>query len=307
VSVHPRPLAGLVVNLSISESEESLYRGFPAWQVNRTMLQVVAALFGQGAGVAFGHDWREDGVMEAVHSFAQQVQPPVPLSPQEAENAGVPLLQNYLPWPDEPRLSKEDLERLASTLRVEKAGLPEQLRPYEEAARTEGPDSPQYRYVRARGLTHLRHRLDAVSHARFCLGGRTMGSAGRYPGLIEEALLALQEDRPLYLAGALGGATRQIISAIEGQPIQEAFCRPTSINELYAAPPLPNLPQNGRDLLIDRNVAWATFQEAGLRTLAERNMLTIPENEELFHTPVLDQAIRLVLTGLSRLKLNSRI
>jgi SLOG cluster2 len=308
VSVSPRPLAGLVVNLSISESEESHYRGFPAWQVNRVMLQVVVAFFGQGAGVAFGHNWREDGVMEAVHSFAQQVQPPVPLSPLEAKNAAAPLLQNYLPWPDEPRLSREDLERLSSTLRVEKAGLPEQLQHYGEAARMEGSDSPRYRYVRARGLTHLRHRLDAVSDARFCLGGRITGSTGRYPGIIEEALLALQEGKPLYLAGVLGGAAHQVIRAIEGQRIPETFCRPTPINELYASPPFPNLQKNGRaDLVIDRNAAWTTFQAAGREVLAERNMLTIPENDELFHTPVLDQAIRLVLTGLSRLRQNSRM
>ena len=61
-----RPLSGCVVNLSISESDDSLGRGFPGWQVNRVSLQVVVALFGQGVGVVFGHDWREDGVMEVV-------------------------------------------------------------------------------------------------------------------------------------------------------------------------------------------------------------------------------------------------
>jgi hypothetical protein len=30
--------------------------------------------------------------------------------------------------------------------------------------------------------------------------------------------------------------------------------------------------------------------------------LSIEENDELFHTPVIDRAIELVLTGLSRLK-----
>ena len=98
-----RPLAGCVVGLSISESDDSAKRGFPPWQVNRVTLQVVSALFGQGVGVMFGHDWREDGVMEAVHGFALQMQPPVPLSPQEATAADQPLLQNLLPWPDEPR------------------------------------------------------------------------------------------------------------------------------------------------------------------------------------------------------------
>lgn len=92
-----RPLAGCILGLSISESDDSAHRVFPPWQVNRITLQVVSALFGQGVGVMFGHDWRDDGVMEAVHGFALQMQPPVPLSLQEAAVADQPLLQNLLP------------------------------------------------------------------------------------------------------------------------------------------------------------------------------------------------------------------
>src|SRR5262245_42190162 len=97
-----RPLTGLVVNLSVSESEDSTRHGFPAWQVNRVTLQFVAALFGQGAGVAFGHDWREDGVMEAVHGFALQTQPSFPLSTGPTQAEDQPMLHNILPWPDIP-------------------------------------------------------------------------------------------------------------------------------------------------------------------------------------------------------------
>jgi hypothetical protein len=298
-----RPLAGAFVNLSISESEDSTERGFPAWQVNRVTLQVVAALFGQGVGVIFGHDWREDGVMEAVHGFARQMQSPVPILPNEAEAIGQPLLRNLLPWPDEPRLPQDDLERLASTLRVEKAGLPDELAPFGERARREGAESPLYRYVRARGLTGLRHRLGAMAHARLCLGGRTSGAAGRYPGVIEEAFLALRNRKPLYLAGVLGGATRQVIDAIEGRPMAENFCAPTPVNELYLAPPVREHDRGTEaDRVIDREALWQTFAGAGRSTVAEANGLSRDENGDLFTTPALDRVIQLVLTGIARLQ-----
>src|SRR5438094_9585228 len=127
MNVLQRPLVGFAVGLSVSEGDDSAARGFPVWQVNRVTLQVVSALFGQGVGVVFGHDWREDGVMEAVHGFALQVQAPLPLSPDDPDADSQPLLFNILPWPDTPRLPSEDLERLASTLRVESAGLPHEL------------------------------------------------------------------------------------------------------------------------------------------------------------------------------------
>ena len=300
--MNERPLASYTVNLSISESDDSLERGFPLWQVNRVTLQVTAALFGQGANVVFGHDWREDGVMETIHGFAQQVQPPIPLSSNEVVAGAQPLLRNILPWPDTPRLSNDDLERLASTLHVEVAGLPPELRPLESEARRFGASSPLYRYLRARGLTHLRHRLNAECQARLCIGGRTEGAAGRYPGVIEEALLAIQEGKPLFLAGFLGGATQQVIHAIEGQDMPEDFCRPGPINELYETPPTAEADRGTQiDRIIDRRALWVMLRQAGVVGLAERNHLKPEENEELFRTSVLDRVVELVLTGLSRL------
>lgn len=295
-----RPLTGLSVGLSISESDDSSQRGFPAWQVNRVTLQIVAALFGQGAGVVFGHDWREDGVMEAVHGFAQQMQPPDPISPEEARRSGQPLLVNLLPWPDRPSLSDEDRARLSSTLRVESAGLPPELLELETKIHGQ-TGGPEYAYLRARGLTHLRHRLDEFCQARFCLGGRRGGSQGHFPGVIEEALISVQNNRPLYLAGLLGGATRQVIDAIEGQPMPEDFCQPTKIHDLFAAPPWrENDPATRRDRETDPEAVWMTFRDAGIKQIAERNGLDEKENAELFQTPVLDRAIQLVLTGLAR-------
>jgi hypothetical protein len=300
--MNERPLANRAVNISISESDESVQRGFPLWQVNRITLQVTTSLFGQGASVVFGHDWREDGVMQAIHGFAMQVQAPVPLSPEEAKAGGLPLLKNILPWPDKPVLAREDLERLASTLRVEEAGLPAEIARFESEGGKVPMSGAPYRYLRARGLTHLRRRLNAESEARLSIGGRTEGFAGRYPGIVEEALLAVQEGKLLFLAGFLGGAARQVINAIEGQNMPEDFCRPGMIDELFKKPPIVETDrQTQADRLSDRRRVWTTFQEIGVTGLATTNFLSAEENRELFYTPVFDRVMELVLTGLSRI------
>ena len=300
--MNERPLANHAINLSISESDDSVRRGFPGWQVNRVTLQVTTSLFGQGASLVFGHDWRDDGVMQAIHGFAMQIQPPLPLSPVETQAGAHPLLKNILPWPDKPILSHEELERLASTLRVEEAGLPAEIEGFGSEGRTARTSDPLYRYLRARGLTHLRHRLNAESDARLSIGGRTEGSAGRYPGVIEEALLAIREGKPLFLAGLLGGAARQVITAIEGQDMPEDFCRSGLIDELFKTPPIVERDgQTESDRLSDRRSVWVTFQETGITGLAATNFLTAEENRELFYTPVFDRVMELVLTGLSRI------
>ena len=218
--MNERPLSGCTVNLSISEADDSVARRFPLWQVERVTLQVTAALLSQGANVVFGHDWREDGMMQAVHGFAQQIQASTPVSSESVAASRKPLLRNILPWPDAPRLSSDDLERFGSTLHVESAGLPAEVAPYENEARRLNASHPLFRYLRARGLTHLRRRLNAECDARLCIGGRTEGSAGRYPGVIEEALLAIQEgSRSFWRDSSVVPRDKQSL------PLKDTICR----------------------------------------------------------------------------------
>jgi hypothetical protein len=81
------------------------------------------------------------------------------------------------------------------------------------------------------------------------------------------------------------------------------FCRATLLQGLYEAPDVKESDGTTRDdRVIDRGAVWKAFAGAGREEIAATNGLTIEENEELFHTPVIDRAVELVLIGLSRLK-----
>jgi hypothetical protein len=298
-----RPLEGHVINISVSESDDSSSRGFPDWQVSRVTLQLTAALFGQGATVLFGHDWREDGLMEAIYGFARQVQSPTPASPEIDSSSTSALLINLLPWPDDPYLPHKDLEQLRATLLVESAGLPDGLTAYDQQARKGGNGTILYRYMRARALTYLRHRLNRKSNSRLCMGGRRAGSAGRYPGVVEEALFALRASKPLYMVGMLGGASQQIIAALERRKMPDDFCTPTDVSSLYRDPPVHEQSHlsHDDDLTIDREKVWSEFAKAGLETVSETTHLSAEEITQLFHTNSIDQVIELILVSLSRL------
>ncbi len=275
--------------------------GFPSWQVNRVVLQFVAALLGQGASVVFGHDWREDGIMEAVCGFARQMQSPIPPSEGKPKK---PLI-NLVPWPDKPFLSIQERERLSTTLMVEEVPLSSELLTIAKRVKIGETDSREYRYLRARALTLLRHYLSEISDARICIGGRSTGFAGRYPGVVEEAVMALRSQKPLYLAGFLGGATSQLVDAIEGKKMPDGFCQ-ESPEELFRDPPFKEQDETTlQDRIIDRKAIWDEFARVGSQTIADRAHLKKNELEKLFHTRVVDHAIELVLTGLSRLKAKS--
>lgn len=311
-SVEARALTGLRVGVSVSESGDSAHLGFPTEQVNRATVRVAGALIGQGAGVVFGHDWRPDGVMRAVHAFAQQMQPAqYEFAPASAGTA--PLVENLLAWPDTPSLPDDVRAGLSDSLRVERAGLPGDL-----DAVIGGRDKAELAtglstYATARALTHLRRRLDARIDARFCLGGRTEGFTGRYPGIIEEAMIAVERNTPLYLAGLFGGATRQLIDAVQGGAMPPGFAvsvegHDSDVARAYAArcddatEPDAVAPA---DRVIDPAGVWELFRRRGVEGLSKANRLHPEENLLLFRATSLDAVIELVLLGLGRLRAHS--
>ncbi|MYF89034.1 MAG: hypothetical protein F4186_06570 [Boseongicola sp. SB0676_bin_33] len=93
------------------------------------------------------------------------------------------------------------------------AGWPEKLgtEPV-EAERLRGLQMPE---TRAEELTVLRQWMTALlaPGCRICLGGKMHGFQGGEPGILEEAGLALDWGKPLYLLGGLGGATRAFIKS----------------------------------------------------------------------------------------------
>jgi hypothetical protein len=63
-------------------------------------------------------------------------------------------------------------------------------------------------------LTGMRRWMTRNTTGRVLVGGKRAGFQGRYPGLMEEALLALRDNQPVYLAGGFGGVTLDILRAI---------------------------------------------------------------------------------------------
>jgi len=63
-------------------------------------------------------------------------------------------------------------------------------------------------------LTGMRRYLTSMSDAHFLIGGTRSNYSGRYPGVVEEALMALQAGRPIYPAAGFGGATYDIAKTI---------------------------------------------------------------------------------------------
>src|SRR5262249_51857710 len=99
-----RPLQNCVVGISISDSGEMERLGFDRAEVNRFTVRLTESLLAAGARVAFGHDWRPSGVMEAVAALAIQYFTK-PEKDAEASSKLPPII-NRVAAPDVPYLQE---------------------------------------------------------------------------------------------------------------------------------------------------------------------------------------------------------
>ena len=82
--------------------------------------------------------------------------------------------------------------------------------------------------VRGSGLTAMRGHMAENTDGRIFLGGRRAGFQGNMPGLVEEAIMALERGQPIYLAGGFGGATIDMVRALG---VDDGAILPTGADE----------------------------------------------------------------------------
>jgi hypothetical protein len=148
-----------------------------------------------------------------------------------------------------------------------------------------GEPYPTDRATLARGMTALRLHLARNTSARVLVGGRRSGYFGSMPGVMEEALMALRAEQPLYLAAGLGGATLDMARAID--PRCESLC-----------PQQPGATPLDAGTLVALDTLRELVRPEGWKRL--RNGLDATENLHLASTHRPSEIAALVALGLGR-------
>lgn len=82
------------------------------------------------------------------------------------------------------------------------------------AGRTETAPGAVDAQTESDSLSGLRRYMTAKSAGRVLIGGKREGFQGAMPGVLEEAILAVEAKQPIYIAGGFGGMAWDIASAV---------------------------------------------------------------------------------------------
>lgn len=284
-----------VVGISISDSPDLADLGLGTPHLNHAYLEMARMLLSNQKIVAYGGDHREAGFTEQLFSLVRTY----PHPGQSDRERSV----NYLAWPLHLNLSKERRVALLDVARIIECDLPEEVRSAKELMIDRNvylpPTTPQAQFAWAKSLTLMRERMNREIDARVLLGGIVKGYKGIFPGVVEEAQIALRSKKPTFLLGGFGGATKAVIDAVVEKKLPERLTRvyqrsqqgsPVSYAEFMDFH--DRQPKCSIDFgQLEKDLAVGI---AGLH-----NGLSEKDNKRLFTTNDVDEMVALVLRGLN--------
>jgi hypothetical protein len=283
-------LKGKTIGISISESDNLSELGYGVPHLKDAVIEVARYVLASGGKLAYGGDMRQGGFTELIFDLLAYYKADSELPPSER-------FYSYLAYPISANLSLEKEAELRQNVSFKKVLPPEDLQ-IQNAKEFLKPNSPENLYVWSRCLTKMREEMEAVCDARIFIGGTSRGFKGKCPGILEELLIALQNNHPIYLIGAFGGITRDIIAALKGQD-------PNSFSDQYY---FDNVDykrmfsiynEKHPDKLIDYPKYLSMLKTFGLKKVSKQNGLSEEDNLRLTITPHISEMVYLILKGLS--------
>lgn len=188
-------LSGVTVGLSVSDSSDLARLGLDARHAELAIGEITRAILIAGGSIAYGGRLRPSG-------FTQQLM-------NEVRRFGVARhsITFYLALPEHQSMDRDELATIDRELgtwgrlvMLDYDGSPtswKDVQPHPE---------PLAEDERATAYSGLRRCMSSNVNARILVGGQLRGYRGAMPGLVEEAILAVERGQPLYMAGGFGGA-----------------------------------------------------------------------------------------------------
>src|ERR1700756_175270 len=283
-------LKGKTIGISISESDNLMELGYGVAHLKDAMVEVARYILSLGGKVAYGGDMRQGGFTELMFDLLAYYKADKELPPNER-------FFSFLAWPLSLNLTTEKQAELIQNVSFKKIAPPQDLQ-IANVNEFIKPDSPENLYVWSRCLTKMREEMESECNARIFIGGRTKGFKGKCPGILEELLIAITKNHPIYLIGAYGGVTKDIIDALNNKESNsfsnEYYFDNTEYQKMYNI-----YNEKHPESKIDYPQYLSTLKNLSFKSISKINGLSESENQRLAATPHISEIVYLILKGLT--------
>ncbi len=196
-----RSLEGVTIGISISESPDLGILGLSPLHVEDALVRLSEHLFAEGATVLYGGDLRQGGFTRVLFNAARTY--------NGQDETIETKVQNLIAWPIHQAWSKDEIKKAKRAFRGH--GTLRLIDPPEGYVKSGWPnDAVGQRKAWCTSLTSMREMLADECDAMIFLGGKVEGYVGRWPGVAEEAHMAISKGKAVYLCGGFGGITHDI-------------------------------------------------------------------------------------------------
>lgn len=288
------------MGISVSASDTWIDMGLMGEHQDELSFQIALQLILLGAKLVWGGDLRPDGFGSQLKWIVQAYQHPAQ-APQDHVSMVVP----YTPAP-EATLDASAIEARRTFAQIRLMPPPVMLTSPEPSE----PSSIEGRALTALALSTMRFELARDCDARIVLGGGISKFKGLYPGIAEEAYETVRSGRPLYVVGGFGGAAMAIYEAIAvprspgAERLMEAArtAGAAASEEVRRAHAALTASAEIPDLAFAPERMIAAFSGLGPEGLAQRNGLSIDENDRLSKSQDIDEVLALIVKGIIGVK-----
>lgn len=272
----PNALAGVRLGISVSESPDLQRLGLLEVHFRLALGELARTVLVSGGDINYGGHLDANGytafIIHELRRFSRRDRP----------------FHSILAWQEHRRLTTEHLSSQVSDLGLygDLTGLDPEggvIDVFADRPAESVPETDQA--VIRKSLTSMRRYLTERSDGRIFIGGKRAEFHGELPGILEEALLALEATQPVYFAGGFGGVTADITRVLRidgGVWIPDYADRPEQDQRW----------KKGLDLLVER---WKKSGRTGLE-----NGLTEAENRALAVSHRPSEIAALVSLGMGR-------
>jgi len=289
-------LKSMRIGISISEvtNDEFSSNYLHADQLIRLAQDTARHLLARSATLLYGGDLRKDGFTAFILDEAAILQDRLQVDQQHVEN--------HLAWPL--YVSSPEIiawrAKYTNVMKTKEHLIPEDLKDSLSKDYFLPPITVKNKYIWSRCLTEMRNNSIGSSTVRICAGGKLSGYKGKMPGVLEEILIAIDMQKPIYLLGAYGGATGEVCNTIFDGIITEKLTENWQIEHNTGYQDLQKL---ACSLAHEANFVniKVTLESVKIDELARKSGLNSDEYKRLMQSPFVDECVYLITKGLRQL------